>query len=477
MARFDSFVVFADMRTGSNFLERNLNLMNGITCHGELFNPYFIAAEGQDSYYDVDLKQREENPAQLLKSIQKHSQDIPGFRYFNDHDPRVFDAVVKDAKCAKVLLTRNPLDSYVSYKIAMETNQWVLTDVAGRVDGKATFDPVEFDAFAARTHAFRRRVQQAVQQAGQALFHIEYDDIGDLAMLQGLGKFLGAKGKLRAVSDELKKQNPAPLSQKVSNFEQMMDHLHAVYPFAGTAGYKTTPDRGAAVRSYVAGADDMLLFMPMGGGPEQSVIDWLRQISAGKVTRGFDQKSIRRWKRQNPGHRSFTVVTHPLGRAHTVFCERIVGFGPNSYPVIRDSLRDLYAVNTPADEAGLAAYTLDDHRQAFLAFLKFVGLNLKSQTTIRIDRTWAAQGAVLRGFGEFASPDVVMRAEDLTTELPDLARRVGVQGTATIPDVPADEPFALSQFYDGEIEKAAREVYQRDFMLFGYGAWSAAGRA
>ena len=33
-SKFKSFVVFAEMRTGSNFLESNLNAFDGITCHG-----------------------------------------------------------------------------------------------------------------------------------------------------------------------------------------------------------------------------------------------------------------------------------------------------------------------------------------------------------------------------------------------------------------------------------------------------------
>ncbi|MDX1782140.1 MAG: nodulation protein NodH, partial [Thalassovita sp.] len=40
--RFDYFVVFAEMRTGSNFLETNLNAFPGLTCYGEAFNPHFI---------------------------------------------------------------------------------------------------------------------------------------------------------------------------------------------------------------------------------------------------------------------------------------------------------------------------------------------------------------------------------------------------------------------------------------------------
>jgi LPS sulfotransferase NodH len=40
--RFDAFVIFAEMRTGSNHLEESLNGLDDIQCHGELFNPTFI---------------------------------------------------------------------------------------------------------------------------------------------------------------------------------------------------------------------------------------------------------------------------------------------------------------------------------------------------------------------------------------------------------------------------------------------------
>mgnify|MGYP003679545410 FL=1 len=42
-ARFDAFVMFAEMRTGSNHLEESLNTLSDVTSHGEVFNPSFIA--------------------------------------------------------------------------------------------------------------------------------------------------------------------------------------------------------------------------------------------------------------------------------------------------------------------------------------------------------------------------------------------------------------------------------------------------
>ena len=46
-APFDYFVVLAEMRTGSNLVEANLNEFAGVTCEGEVFNSHFISHEGK----------------------------------------------------------------------------------------------------------------------------------------------------------------------------------------------------------------------------------------------------------------------------------------------------------------------------------------------------------------------------------------------------------------------------------------------
>ena len=53
--RFDYFVLFAEMRTGSNFLEENLNEYPGIVCYGEVFNPVFIGHANQSELLGVTL--------------------------------------------------------------------------------------------------------------------------------------------------------------------------------------------------------------------------------------------------------------------------------------------------------------------------------------------------------------------------------------------------------------------------------------
>ena len=95
-ASFDYFIVFAEMRTGSNFLEANLNAFDGVTCHGEAFNPHFIGYPNIDNILGVSQAQRDANANHLIDTIKAHSDGLGGFRYFHDHDPRVFDQVMDD---------------------------------------------------------------------------------------------------------------------------------------------------------------------------------------------------------------------------------------------------------------------------------------------------------------------------------------------------------------------------------------------
>jgi len=119
MARkYDYFIIFAEMRTGSNFLESNLDQFPGLKCYGEAFNPYFMVTPKMKELFGVTVKMRDADPMLLVRRMIEHAPGMPGFRFFSDHDPRVFEAAMDDPRCAKVVLTRNHVDAYVSRKIA-----------------------------------------------------------------------------------------------------------------------------------------------------------------------------------------------------------------------------------------------------------------------------------------------------------------------------------------------------------------------
>jgi hypothetical protein len=82
----------------------------------------------------------------------------------------------------------------------------------------------------------------------------------------------------------------------------------------------------------------------------------------------------------------------------------------------------------------------------------------------------------LAGFGDFNAPDMILREDELSYMLPQLARRYGHQ-EPPVPEPPqetANAPFPLAEIYDDEIESLVAEVYQRDYVMFGFGPWKPA---
>jgi len=467
--KFEYFVMFAEMRTGSNFLETNINSIDGLTCYGEAYNPAFIGYPNKDNLLGVTQEMRDADPLGLIDIMKDKTKGLPGFRCFNNHDARAVEHCLADERCAKIILTRNPLDSYVSWKIAKATDQWKLTEFKNQRTVKVDFNKTEFEVHLAKLQAFQLRLMKGLQATGQTAFYITYDDIPDVDALNGLAKYLGADGRLGQISKSLKRQNPASLRDKVLNYDEMLAALAEIDHFNLNQTPNFEPRRGPVVPGYVAAAQAPLIYLPIKGGPDKQVRNWLSSFTKDANLIGeFSQKTLRKWKRNNPGHRSFTVIRHPVVRAHAAFCEYILDTGPDSYLEIRETLRKVYKLPIPAGAVD-DSYDQHTHRKAFLGFLDFLKDNLKGQTSIRIDPAWGSQSQVLQGFGKFMFPDMVLREDQLKSTLPQLAQQVGLE-SPSLPKATNLHPIALNDIYDAEIEAAAREVYQRDYMMFGYKA-------
>lgn len=470
---FDYFIVFAEMRTGSNFLETNINAFDGLTCHGEAFNPHFIGYPNKSEILGVTQAMRDADPEKLIKTIKTDSDGLGGFRFFHDHDPRVLPIALADPRCAKIILTRNPVESYVSWKIAQATGQWKLTNVTKRKDGLAEFDQDEFETHLEALQAFQVTLLNALQTTGQTAFYVAYEDLQDLDVMNGMAAFLGAEARLESLDKSLKVQNPEPLEAKVGNFDDMRAALANLDRFNLNRTPNFEPRRGAAVPSYVAGAKTPLLYMPIKSGPEDAVVRWLAGLDGVKPSElptKFNQGQLRQWKRDNPGHRSFTVLRHPIARAHTVFCKRILSTGKGSFAEIRQTLRKQFKLPIPGQEPN-ESYDRAAHHAAFVAFLQFLKANLAGQTGIRVDAHWASQAQIIASFADFGSPDFILREDEMTAWLPALAMQLGQSAPNDPGPVAQDEPFTLADIYDAEIEALGSQVYQRDYTTFGFGPW------
>lgn len=461
---FDFFVILGDMRTGSNLLEESLNAYEGLRSHGELFNPLFVGHEGQQTGFGMTIEERARDPLALIARMIGGTEGVAGFRLFPGHDPRVLDHCLAEPRCAKVVLARNPVDSYVSLKIARKTGQWWLGDPVTARTATIRFDAQEFDAFVRRLQSFYGQVRRTLQTTAQTAFHVHYDDLGDPGVLDGVARWLGATGSAGPARKGLV-QNPEPLNRKVENFGEMEATLGRADAFDMFRIPDLEPRRGPNVPSWLASEPLGLIFMPLAGGPTGRVADWLENAGGVAPTSGWTQQSLRKWKRGAPGHRSFSVVTHPVRRAHDVFCEKILATGPDAFLEIRDALRTHYGLDLP--ETGQEAEVGPQrHRAAFLGFLRFLKGNLAGQSSVRVPAAWASQSMLVRALAEIAAPDMILRAETLDQDLSLLK-----PGTPLPPPDARRLPFGLDAIYDSEIEQAARAAYPRDYLNFSYGDW------
>ena len=406
------------MRTGSNFLESNLKDYPGLHCYGEAFNPNLMGQAKQTGMLGMSMQQREADPLALISRMKENSDGLPGFRFFHDHDPRVLSHCLADRRCAKIILTRNPVDTYISREIARQTNQWRLGDLCDVKSASVTFDQEQFEAHLAQHQTFQIDLQRALQTS---------EDIPDIDVLNGLARFLGVGEGKKRTSKKTKKQNPQSLEEKVVNPADMKTALAGIDYFDLSRTPNFEPRRGPMVPDYIAAAKSPVLYMPIKSGPTECISQWLADLDGVEqsVLRvGFTQKTLRRWKRQAFENRSFTVIRHPVARLHCDFVKRILMPGPMLYADIRETLRSTYAVPLPEPNPG-ASYDSAAHRNAFLAFLAFVKGNLAGQTSIRVDGAWASQSELLRGMGQFLLPTHIFRESEISVDLEYLARQIG----------------------------------------------------
>lgn len=473
-ARFAYFVVLAGMRTGSNLLEEYLSAMPGLVSYGELFNPHFFGRPKTTELFGTTMEDRDRDPVRVIEAMRMQGGGLPGFRLFYDHDSRVIEHVLRDEGAAKIVLTRRPVDSYVSLKIARKTGQWWLGDLSSARSACIAFDAAEYAEFLQTLSAYQDRIRHTLQTTGQTAFHVDYSELSDPEVVAGLGRYLGAETGPDTEKVRAKVQNPRPVEDRLLN----PGEAEAVLQQLATADLGRIPvhepARGPGLRMFHACETAPLIYMPIRGAGQDPVPDWLRRVDQEQGVRsGLTQKDVRQWMRRHPGHRSFTVLRHPLARAYDAFCRFILPVGEEGYGDIRAALVSRYNVGLPETGPG-ADWTLNQQREAFLGFLRFLEGNLGGQTSVRVDYSWASQEAFLSAIASFAPPDRVIREETAVQELAELARLVGCDAAPDlVADFAAEHPYPLSEVRTEDIDRACAAAYRRDYVFFGFKGWRA----
>ncbi len=487
--RFRFFTIFGVMRTGSNLLQRTLDQFPDLLCHGELFNPAFIGRVKDDEAFGFNIGRRDADPDGLIEAaIVDRPDQLVGFRLFDGHDPRVEQGVLANSDAGKIILTRDPLDSYISLKIARETDQWMLGKTRARRSARIRFDMEEFRDYRRRTADYYARIERTLQLGGQAAFRIRFDDITDVDVVNGLAQWLGSSHQLGSIEETIQRQNPGPIEEKVLNVEEMEAALRSDGGVHRTGS--GTTQRSANLKFMHQSRKLPLLYAAIPGTRSDKVLRWMHGIDGGDDMRAdirdgdlFDQPPNRRalqdWLGGNADTLCFTTVCHPLVRAHDAFLTRILDPGNEGYPRIRSHAESEYGMHVPeagaiagADRERLTAmgYDVEAHRRAFAAFLDFVRANLAGRTPMRIDGLWAPQHDFVEGFGSAVTLGLILRDADLLSGAAYIKRRFGLDRVrnAALKEVP-EGLFELEEVWTQELEDAARAIYVRDFARFGFG--------
>lgn len=462
---FDYFVIFAGMRTGSNLLEEKLAGLRGVETHGELFNPHFIGNPSQTTLKGKSQKERDADPVGFLDSVVRAAKGLPGFRLFRDHDPRMIEHVLNDRRAAKILLSRNPLESFVSLKIAQKTGQWWMGDARDAKVARMTFDAEDFARFMSEHSEAERLVRRTLQITGQTGFEISYEDLSDADVIAGAARFLGADPADGPAKSKAKVQNPSALSDKVTNFRAMKTALGELDPLGTDRWPNFEPPYLPGLKAWRVGAVSPLVFAPVANGTGGVALAAMESLDKQAPIPIGTQPALRNWKRKHPGHRSFTIIRHPVERAWDTFCRHIRDGAPEPMERVRDVLKKSFEVDLSGDP-----------KDTFLKVMVFAKANLRKQTALAPRPAFGSQSLLIEAISRVMPPDLVIRLERFEDEFPTLLASAGVKAPEdwTQPAATGFKVPALAEIYDKTIETAVKSAYPRDYMMFGYGRWDQA---
>lgn len=267
----------------------------------------------------------------------------------------------------------------------------------------------------------------------------------------------------------LKRQNPEPLADKLLNPEAVADGIARLDPFELGRLPGMEPRRGAMLWAWRTAARAPLLYAPVLGGPDRAIAKWMAAadgVATSALGRDLTQQALGAWLDAHPRRIVFSVLPHPLVRAHAVFQRQVV---QGERHAIRKFLARVHDVHLPEPAPGVSLEP-GLHRAAFLAYLHFVRANLAGQTSIAVLAPWASQTANLQGIASACLPDRLLREESLEHDLEQIAGALGL----TIPEASGRTcaaHAALSAILDPEIQAAARAAYAIDYRVLGFGDW------
>lgn len=476
MSRY--FAIHGTMRTGSNLLEKSLAGLADVVCYGEAFNPGFVGGPRKTRLAGRTVAERDADPFGFLAALRADAgRRIPGFRIFDGHAPAIAEHTLADPDCARIVLTRDPLEAWVSLQIARETGQWMLRDPRRRRSAMIRFEPGAFCAWRKRIAGHYEWLDETMARAGTTALRIDYADLSDPATLAAAARHIGSTGALPETAP-IVRQNPERLDQKVENYAELCAWLGRVpdppapptRPGAGdvllsrhlplahaSMGCPTLTPALALMQRLEAAATGARIIAPAR----------LAAAPAEHFRAGLERCAL---AREAAERHVFALVRHPAERLHGLFLEAGLGVdGParRALTARTGPLPDLRAMHrgAPFPEAL--------HRAAFDAYLDMVAEAVDGHGPLADDPARLSQTDLLDAYRATLRVDTVGRLE----RFPQLAATLAaVAGQPPLPPgqaaglalVGSVERLPLARILDRAIAKRARVLHGRDHAVFGY---------
>jgi LPS sulfotransferase NodH len=227
------FAIMCRARTGSYLLVDLLNQFSDIVCHGEVFKQTHMEMNNfalQRLSYTV--AERDAYPITFIGSIFSLTPNrITGFKVFESHNAVARQYILENSNIRKIILTRNPLDSYISLLRAKQTGEWVKKKIpsdSSRQQNPAVKLRFELNDFTQHVHwitAAEQRYAEAEVFTKQKFFRIGYEEVAQIEPVRKVAEFLEGCDLTASLAPTMEKQISEPLENIVENYEEMKTHL------------------------------------------------------------------------------------------------------------------------------------------------------------------------------------------------------------------------------------------------------------
>lgn len=478
------FVILGAMRTGSNLLENTLGALGDTMCWGEAFNPAFVGGPQKTDLLGWDVARRDADPMGFLEALIGGSGDrIPGFRLFADHSETMLRHVLADPDCARIVLRRDPVHSFVSLEIARTTNQWMLRNPRRRLTAKIAFDADAFTRYHRHLAAHYNRLDADMAAAGQSAVPVDYDQLSDRAVLGGIAAHIGSAGRVPEVPD-LHRQNPEHLRDKVSNYAEMCAALGIAPDTAAPAPLVTALD-------VIVMPGGPMALAPIEGAGLAAMLSLMQWIDSGLnstpllarrklpdmaargelFASGFDDQALKAHLGQS---RVFVPVCHPAERMHGLFLEELFGPGWSQSPVRKMVEAETGPLPQPRDvRQDPHAFHPELRRAAFRAYLAIVKTALAGQGAFLPRLAWYPQADLIDAYGREVTIDRVVELEKFDVFARRYCKRVGLPALS---QTDAEDmrraglvvDLSAVDILDEGLETTLRDLYGEDYARFGY---------